>query len=155
MLLYYWWLLPPLRKPLETWTFFGWRERNQQDSTNLIFIITLLSQHVSCIIMLIIRRTRVCTAAQGVLHYLCWLWLCVAGTRTVCTQQHILTQRVRLCCHNTDIFHINVHDRSILVIFNQALYKASWWWILCDPKHVGTLLIFYKFNCIYILYIVH
>ena len=46
----------------------GWRERNQQDATNLMFIIKLLSQHVSGIIMPIIRRTRVCTAAYGVLH---------------------------------------------------------------------------------------
>jgi len=21
--------------------------------------------------------------------------------------------------------------------FSQALYKAPWWWILCDPKYVG------------------
>jgi len=28
----------------------------------------------------------------------------------------------------------------ILVIFSQALYKAPWYWILCDPKHVGELL---------------
>ena len=33
-----------------------------------MFIIKLLSQHVSGIIMPIIRRTRVCTAAYGVLH---------------------------------------------------------------------------------------
>ena len=36
----------------------GWRERNQQVATNLMFIIKLLSQHVSDIIMPIIRRTR-------------------------------------------------------------------------------------------------
>ena len=33
-------------------------------------------------------------------------------------------QRVRLCCHNTDYVHVNGHDRTILVIFSQALYKA-------------------------------
>jgi len=44
------------------------RERNQQDATNLMFIITL-SQHVSGNIMPIIRRTIVCTAAYGVLHW--------------------------------------------------------------------------------------
>jgi len=63
----------------------GWRERNQQDENNLMFIIKLLSQHVSGIIMPIIRRTRVCTAAYGVLHWLWFLWLCGAGTRAVCT----------------------------------------------------------------------
>ena len=63
----------------------GWRERNQQDATNLMFIIKLLYEHVSGIIMPIIRRTRVCTAAYGVLHWLWWLWLCGVGTRSVCT----------------------------------------------------------------------
>ena len=74
-----------------TWIYFahmvhnvGWRERNQQDATNLMFIIKL-SQHVSGIIVPIIRRTIVCTAAYGVLHWLWWLWLCGAGTRAVCT----------------------------------------------------------------------
>ena len=43
-------------------------ERNQQDATNLTFIIKLLSQHVSGTIMPIIRSTRVCTAAYGVVH---------------------------------------------------------------------------------------
>ena len=50
-----------------------------------MFIIKLLSQHVSDIIMLIIRRTRVCTAAYDVLHWLWWLWLCGAGKRAVCS----------------------------------------------------------------------
>jgi len=59
----------------------GWRERNQQDATNLMFIIKLLSQHVSGIITPIIRRTRPCTTAYGILHWLCWPWLCGAGTR--------------------------------------------------------------------------
>jgi len=58
----------------------GWREINQQDVTNPMFIIKLLSQHVSGIVMPIIRRTRPCITACGVLHWLCWLWLCGAGS---------------------------------------------------------------------------
>ena len=27
-------------------------------------------------------------------------------------------------CHNTDLVHVNGHDRIIPVIFSQALYKA-------------------------------
>ena len=53
------------------WPFImnvGWRERNQQDATNPMFIIELLSQYVSGIIMSIIRRTRLYTTAYGVLH---------------------------------------------------------------------------------------
>ena len=46
------------------------RERNQQDATNLMFIIKLLCQHVSGIIMPIFRRTRLYIAAYGVLHWL-------------------------------------------------------------------------------------
>jgi len=42
-----------------------------------MFIIKLLSQHVSGIIMPIIRRTRLCTTTYGVLNWLCWLWLAV------------------------------------------------------------------------------
>jgi len=45
-----------------------WREINQQDATNPMFIIKLLSQHVSGIIMPIIRRKKLCTTAYGVLH---------------------------------------------------------------------------------------
>ena len=30
----------------------------------------------------------------------------------------------RICCHNTYLVHVNGHDRNILVIFSQALYKA-------------------------------
>jgi len=44
------------------------RERNQQDASNLVFIIKFLSQHVSGIIMTIFRRTRLCITAYGVLH---------------------------------------------------------------------------------------
>jgi len=58
--------------------FVGWREINQQDATNPIFIIKLISQHVSGIIMPIISRTRPCITVYGVLHWLCWLWLCGA-----------------------------------------------------------------------------
>ena len=32
--------------------------------------------------------------------------------------------KVRICCHNTHLVHVNRHDRIILVIFSQALYKA-------------------------------
>ena len=35
--------------------------------------------------MAIIRRTIVCTAAYGVLHWSWWLWLCGAGMQAACT----------------------------------------------------------------------
>ena len=32
--------------------------------------------------------------------------------------------KVRICCRNTDLVHVNEHDRIILVTFIQTLYKA-------------------------------
>ena len=57
---------------------YRWRERNQQDATNLMLIIKLLSQRVSGIIMPIIRRTRVhcriwCSALV-VMAVVVWSW---------------------------------------------------------------------------------
>ena len=40
------------------------------------------------------------------------------------TVNYTRAQRVRICCHNINLVHVNGHDRIILVIFNQALYKA-------------------------------
>ena len=40
------------------------------------------------------------------------------------TVNYTNAQRVRTCCHNTDVAHVNRHDRTIVVIFRQALYKA-------------------------------
>ena len=53
--------------------------------------------------------------------------LCVFVCVCVCVQFTVYegTQaRVTICCHNTDLDHINGHVRIILVIFSQALYKA-------------------------------
>ena len=43
------------------------KRENHQDATNLMFIIKPLSQHVSGIIMPIIRKIRPCPTACGVL----------------------------------------------------------------------------------------
>ena len=40
------------------------------------------------------------------------------------SELHTHAQRVTICCHNTDLVHVNGHDRIILVIFSQALYKT-------------------------------
>jgi len=53
------------------------KRENQQDATNSMFIIKLLSQHVSGTIMPIIRRIRPCPTACGVLPGCVgcgWLW---------------------------------------------------------------------------------
>jgi len=33
-------------------------------------------------------------------------------------------QRVRICCHNIDLVHVNGHDKIIPVVFSRAVYKA-------------------------------
>ena len=40
------------------------------------------------------------------------------------TVNYTHAQQVIICCHNTDLVHVNRHDRIILVIFSQALYKT-------------------------------
>ena len=40
------------------------------------------------------------------------------------TVNYTHAKRVTICCHNTDLVHVNAHDRIILVIFSQALYKT-------------------------------
>ena len=40
------------------------------------------------------------------------------------TVNYTHVQRVRICCHSTNHVHINGHDRTILVIFSQVLYKT-------------------------------
>jgi len=49
---------------------------------------------------------------------------CVYFTVYEGTVNYTHAQQVRICCHNTDLVHVNGHDRIILVIFSQALYKA-------------------------------
>jgi len=49
------------------------------------------------------------------------LCVCVVTGYTV---NYTHAPRVRICCHNTDHVHVNGHDRIILAIFSQALYKV-------------------------------
>jgi len=56
-------------------------EINQQDATNPMFIIKpSISTCFGPSLCPIIRRTRPCITAYGVLHWLCWPWLCAAGS---------------------------------------------------------------------------
>ena len=67
----------------------------------------------------------------GVMAVYCYRCACVQFTvyevpsYTVnCTHTHTHTHPVTICCHNTDLVHVNIHDRITLVSFSQALYKA-------------------------------
>jgi len=46
------------------------------------------------------------------------------GVMAPYTVNYTHAQRVRIGCHNTDLVHVNGHNRIILVIFSQTLYKA-------------------------------
>jgi len=55
------------------------------------------------------------------------LCVCVQFTvyeTTSYTVNYTHAQQVTICCHNTDLVHVNGNDRIILVIFSQALYKV-------------------------------
>ena len=58
----------------------GRRRKIQQMTKVNMFIHFRLTQHVSGIIMLIVRRTD-CIKPRVVLAWMCWLRLCGAGTR--------------------------------------------------------------------------
>jgi len=64
------------------------KRENQQDATNSMFIIKLLSQHVSDIIMPIIRRIRPCPAACGVLPVCVGCMHCVHTAHDAAPQHH-------------------------------------------------------------------
>ena len=68
---------------------------------NLMFIIDHLAQHVSGIIMPIVRRTRLCTTTYGVQHWLCWLWSCGAGSKTLCTLRYLSRPTTFTQCSST------------------------------------------------------
>ena len=73
------------------------KRENQQDANNSMFIIKLLSQHVSGIITPIIRRIRPCFSACGVLPGCVgcgWLWCCGAASWAVCTVWRLLSRTV-------------------------------------------------------------
>jgi len=78
-----------------------------------------------------------------------WLYMKIAPSLPSYTVNY--THTVRICCHNTDLVHVNGHDRIILVIFSQALYKAPWWWSLCDPKYVGAILNSFQYYIIILI----
>ena len=95
-----------------------------------MFIIKLLSQHVLGIIMPIIRRTRVYTAAYGVLHWLWWLWLCGAGTRAVHCESYNQARTPYVAVHNLVLLMMGIimpetcWNKSLII--NIGLVASCW-----------------------------
>jgi len=71
---------------------------------------------------------RVCSAqSRGCLHI----------------QLTIHTRHGQICCRNTEYVRIKGHRHHVPWYgrnFTEALYRAPWFWIPCDPKHVGAIL---------------
>jgi len=53
--------------------------------------------------------------------------------------QRTHTPQVQNMPPNTDHAH-NKHNWAIICNFNQVQVITPWWWIFCDPKHVGVFL---------------
>ena len=66
-------------------------------------------------------------------------WFCCE-----CNWEGQLTNGVLYCVWrhnmppNTDHAH-NKHIWNIICNFSQVQFITPWWWILCDPKHVGVI----------------
>ena len=90
---------------------------------------------------------------QGALYS---AWLKITGMVLWCpltyTVNHARTQRVTICCHNNDLVHVNRH---ILVILAKHCTSLPDDGSSVIRNMLEQFLIFYNFNCIYILYIVH
>ena len=84
-----------------------------------MFIIKLLYQHVSGIVMPIVRRTRPCTTAYSVLHWLCWLWLAVVVW--ICVMNCVHCVKVTVWQSNSN-FH-TVHTACDPAPHNHSQYN--------------------------------
>jgi len=112
----------------------GWRERNQQDATNRMLIIKLLSQHVSGIIMPIVRRTRPCITAYGVLY-------------SIAHSQHNQCRTPYAVIHGLVLLMMGIMmpetcwDRSLII---NIWLVASCWFFSLHPNvwHVSNLQMF-------------
>ena len=114
------------------------KRENQQDATNSMFIIKLLSQHVSDIITPIIRRIRPCPTACGVLSGCVgggWLWSCGAAlyNTTANHSQHNQCRTPHAVGHGLVLLMVGIMmpetccDRSLIIIIELV---ASCWFSL-------------------------
>jgi uncharacterized membrane protein YqaE (UPF0057 family) len=110
--------------------------------------------------MPIIRRTRVCTAAYGVLHWMWWLWLCGAGTRAVSRTVTFTVHTARVPAPHNHSHHIQCRtpyaavltlvlpmmgimmpetcwDKSLIINIRLV---ASCWFPLSSPQNPNRLL---------------
>ena len=80
--------------------------------------------------MPIIRRTRPCITTYGVLHWLCWLWLCAAGSYNQCRTPYAVIHGLVLLMMDI-MMPETCWDRSLII--NIGLI-ASCWFISLHPS---------------------
>jgi len=110
-----------------------WRERTNKIQLIRYLLSNFLSQHVSGIIMPIIRRIRPCPTACGVLPGCVgcgWLWSCGAESWAVCTVWKLLFDSsnllfLKLVVHKitTPPYRINMRLQKLK---NNYLYCTNW-----------------------------
>jgi len=148
------------------------KRENQQDATNSMLIIKLLSQHVSGIIMPIIRRIRPCSTACGILPGCVgcgWLWSCGAASWSVCTvwkllgimmpgtywdRSWIINIELVACCWFSLSLHLMFTMRGHKNLKLTIRYKISWvQWLInnlnailhlstCHTVYISALILF-------------
>ena len=142
-----WWIILNVR--------FLWRERNQQDATNLMFIVKRLSQHVSGIVMPIFRRIktvhyRIWCSALVVLAVVVWSWNascvhCVKVTVRLCTVWRLLFD-CALCegyCSTVHCVRVTVRLCTVWrLLFDCALCEGYCSTVHCMKVTVRTVTFF-------------
>ena len=68
------------------------------------------------------------------------------------TVNYTQAQRVRICCHNTDLVHVKGHNRTTLVILSKNCTRLPDDGSSVIRNMLEHFYIFYNFNYIYILY---
>ena len=77
--------------------------------------------------------------AIGVWRHILDLWcVCVCVCALLRRSMHTHTPHVQNMPPNSDHAH-NKHKWTIICNFDQVQANNPWWWILCDPKHVGVI----------------
>ena len=72
----------------------------------------------------------------GVRRHIWDLWcVCVCMRARTHTHTHHM---FRICCQTLTMHMINISE-PLQVISVKVQVITPWWWILCDPKHVGVI----------------
>ena len=90
-----------------------------------MFIHNRLTQHVSGIIMPIIRRTD-CIKPRVVLAWMCWLRFCGVGTRAECTQCAQIVSRLHTTAASTSRLTPHAVLYSRLLMMGIMMPETCW-----------------------------